>query len=103
MSQVIYIAKLTAKLGQRAALLAVVDDATKAAQDEPGTVAYVSHTIEDEPDSIYLYEVYASEEARAEHANGAGVAALRAALPAVLATPSAVSRVTIHGGFGVPG
>lgn len=40
---------------------------TAASRQEPGCVAYVPHTVEGDPDTVFLYEQYRDQAAREAH------------------------------------
>lgn len=40
---------------------------TAASRQEPGCVAYVPHTVEGDPDTVFLYEQYRDQSAREAH------------------------------------
>ena len=41
---------------------------TAASRLEPGCVAYVPHTLQDDPDTVFIYEQYRDQAAREAHA-----------------------------------
>ena len=42
-------------------------DLTAASRKEPGCVSYIPHVLEDDPDTVLIYEQYADQEAREVH------------------------------------
>lgn len=40
---------------------------TAASRQEPGCVAYVPHSVEDDPDTVFIYEQYRDQAAREAH------------------------------------
>ena len=69
MGQIAVFAKLTAKAGQRDALLEAMQPLIQCALDEePGTVTYAVHTMPDDEDAIWLYEVFDGQDGLQTHA-----------------------------------
>ncbi|GCD91120.1 hypothetical protein NLS1_31260 [Nocardioides sp. LS1] len=101
MPRVAFFAKVIAKPGQRARLLALFDKASEHAQREPGTLIYAVHAVDDESDAVYLYELYEDAQAHRRHSDGHAVAVLRAGLPELVEEPIAVTKGLYHGGFGL--
>ena len=67
MSKVAVLAKITAKEGQRDALIAAFQDLAKAVDAEEGTLVYAFHTSTSEPDVVWFYEVYTDQDAFTAH------------------------------------
>ena len=42
-------------------------DLTAASRKEPGCVSYIPHVLEDDPDTVVIYEQYVDQEARDAH------------------------------------
>ena len=63
MSKVGIIAKMTAKQGQRSALVAALQPLLDAAKDEPGTEVYAMHTDAATPELVWFYELYTDQDA----------------------------------------
>ena len=42
---------------------------TAASRLEPGCVTYIPHTLEDDPDTVFIYEQYRDQAAREAHAS----------------------------------
>ncbi|MEU1597923.1 antibiotic biosynthesis monooxygenase [Streptomyces sp. NPDC005708] len=99
MSQVAQIACFVAKDGARDRLLSAVDDAVASAVTEPGTLAYVSHVEQGAPRTVWIYELYANEEARIAHGESAATARLRGVLAEVLDRPPTVTRADARNPF----
>jgi quinol monooxygenase YgiN len=93
---------MRAQPGRRAELLAIlgtlVDDATR---NEPGTLTYTFHTVDDDPDAVISYELFADEDALEAHKHSDAVAAAIPQLRAVT-VPGSVQRLVpaIGKGFG---
>ncbi len=67
-----HLLKMTAQAGKESELLEFLQwDAEVAVSDEPGTLRFDVYVVPDEPDSFYLYEMYASDEAFERHRDGA--------------------------------
>ena len=64
---VVIFTRLTAKPGRRDELLEVLDDLAEATRAEPGNEVFIVHAARDEPDVVLGYEVFADDEAVAEH------------------------------------
>tara|TARA_Y100001001_G_C7974905_1_gene297227 strand:- start:26 stop:349 length:324 start_codon:yes stop_codon:yes gene_type:complete len=62
------LAKLTAKDGQRDALLSVIADlGMRNVSGEPGTEIYVAHKDQNDENVIWFYEMYSDNDALATH------------------------------------
>jgi quinol monooxygenase YgiN len=80
---------LRARPGRRAELLDLLRELVDAAAtDEPGTLVYVMHEVEDDPDVVVSYELFADEDALEEHKASAVVAAVMPRLGALVADGS---------------
>ncbi len=76
MSKPALLAKLTAKEGQRDALLAVIADmGMKNVSGEPGTEIYAAHKDKGDENVVWFYEVYTDEDALAAHGSSDGMKA----------------------------
>jgi quinol monooxygenase YgiN len=63
-----YVSTLRAKPDRRDDLLALLGElVTVAARDEPGTLAYTFHTVDDDPDVVISYELFSDEGALSAH------------------------------------
>jgi quinol monooxygenase YgiN len=67
MSSVIVLAKIVAKEGMRAELIAVLQDLVANAHNEPGTNVYAMHTANDDDVTVWFYERYVDQAALATH------------------------------------
>jgi quinol monooxygenase YgiN len=76
MSHVAVIAKIAALPGKRADLIGVMQAGLATAESEPGTLQYVLHEDANDPDLIWFYEVYESQEALVAHGSSDGMKAL---------------------------
>jgi quinol monooxygenase YgiN len=61
MSQISVIAKVPAAPGQRAELAAALQGALNTAEGEAGTRYYILHTDDNDPDLLWMYEMYESK------------------------------------------
>jgi len=83
-------ATMKANPGQREELKAQFDEVFAQSNAEAGTVVY-SLIDGDEPDTVYMLEIYVSQEAMDEHMGGAGLAALYPKIGPFLADGGAVT------------
>jgi quinol monooxygenase YgiN len=58
---------ITTQPGRRDEVMALMGRLVDAAAAEPGTLVYAFHTIDDEPDAIVSYELFADADALAAH------------------------------------
>jgi len=88
-----YMSTMHAKPDKRADLLALLAELVEVAErDEPGTLAYAFHTVDDEPDTVVSYELFADEDALAKHRDSDIVASVVPRLRAVT-EPGSVRRL----------
>ena len=88
-----YSSTMHARPGRRDELLALLQELVDVAiTDEPGTITYIFHTVDDEPDTVISYELFTDEAALAVHRASATVARI---LPRLreLTTPGSVRRL----------
>src|SRR4051812_46040010 len=76
--KVALLAKITAKEGQRDALVGAFQELAKAVDSEEGTLVYAIHTSTSEPDVVWFYELYTDQDALTAHG---GSEAMKAAGP----------------------
>lgn len=67
MPKIAVLAKITAKEGQRDALIEAFAPVQAAVEQEAGTLVYALHASTDEPDVVWFYELYADQEALTAH------------------------------------
>lgn len=67
MSNVVSWIRVPLRPGTRDAALESLEAELRAVQEEPGTLLYVVHTSDTDPDAIYFYEMYEDEEAVEVH------------------------------------
>lgn len=94
--------KMTAKPGHRDALLSVLLEAASDLANVNGCRLYVVNTSPGDPDNVWIYEVWDSEEAH--HASlyfDTTQAAIKRALPLLAGPPEAGVTLTPAGGLGL--
>ncbi len=94
------IAKITAQPGKRDELVAGLQGLIDAVDGEPGTLTYVLHTDNADPDTVWFYERYDSQEALAAHGSSEAMKAVGLALRAVAAGRPEITVITPVGGKG---
>jgi len=88
--------------GRRDELLAILRRLVATAQaDEPGTLVYTFHTVDDDPDVVVSYELFTDQDALAVHRDSASVARAIPELRAVT-MPGSVQRLVPAIGKGLP-
>jgi len=92
-----YVVEMTAQPGRRDELLALLQELVDAAAGEPGTLVYAFHTVDDEPDTVFSYELFAGEDALVAHRDGAAVARLLPRLGDVVASTRAWRGAPVMG------
>ena len=102
MTRIAQFAKFTARSGCGQKVVEALEDALVSADTEAGTQVYAIHRLEDDPDVVWMYELYADAAARAAHSGSAATGALRAAVADLLAEPLTVSRCLVGPEFGLP-
>ena len=85
--------RLVAKPGMRPALLEVLNTYTDGLAEEPGTEMFVVSLDPESEDTVWLYEIFADEQAQNDHRSSDGFAVLMGAMPPYLAGPPAVLRM----------
>lgn len=78
-------------------------EAAGLAGEEPGTTHWIVHRVPDEPDSVWVYEIYADAAAREAHESSAAYHAARDHTRSLLAGPPDVFPVSPIGGKGLRG
>jgi quinol monooxygenase YgiN len=102
MSYIAQYARFAAKEGLSGKVRETLEDAAAAAAAEPGTLLYLIHDSQTEPDTIWMYELYASVEAQVAHSGSEATARLRAAVADLLAEPLTVTRGSTLNSLGLP-
>jgi quinol monooxygenase YgiN len=94
MPQVAQFARFRGVEGKASELRAALEDAAKAASEEPGTLIYAIHQDAAEPNTLWLYELYDSVESQQAHSSSGATSQLRSAVGDLLQEPLSVSRGT---------
>jgi quinol monooxygenase YgiN len=93
--------KFIAAPGKRDELAQHLSQTAQLWQSEPGTLLWTVHLSPIEPESVWVYEVYSSPEAKAAHETGDAYAAARAGTNALLGGPPEVFPLIPLGGKGL--
>ena len=84
--------RVTAVDGMRPALLDLLNTYADGLAEEPGTELFIVSMDPDDANIVWLYEIFADEDAENAHRGSAGFAALMNAMPPLLNGPPAVLR-----------
>ena len=84
--------RLTANDGMRPALLDLLNTYADGLAEEPGTELFIVSMDPGDANIVWLYEIFADEDAEIAHRASDGFAALMAAMPPLLDGPPAVLR-----------
>ena len=95
MSEVAYIARLTAAEGKRDEAIAALGRLVDATESEPGTLQYVLYADTADPAGIWLTELYADEAALEAHMSSPAMAEAVGSLGGLLGGPADLRRVEI--------
>ena len=95
MSEVAYIAKLTAAYGKRDEAMAALGSLVDAAESEPGTLQYVLYADTTDPAAIWFTELYADEAAFEAHMSSPAMAEVIGSLGGLLGGPADLRRLEI--------
>jgi quinol monooxygenase YgiN len=90
-----------AKPGQRDALANHLSSAAQSYRDEVGTELFIVSLSPVDPDSVIVFEVYASEAAKAAHEAAPGYATIRAGTGVFLAGAPKITPLITIGGKGL--
>ena len=101
MAQIAQIVKFTAKSGRGPDIVKALETAAVAAAVEPGTYAYAIHTAVDNPDVVWMYELYADTAAQQAHSGSEASTQLRAAVGDLVDAPTELNRCELHQAFGL--
>jgi quinol monooxygenase YgiN len=101
MTKIAQFAKFTAKTGRGGEVVGALEVALETARTEVGTEVYAIHQ-GDDPDVVWMYEVYADSDAQATHSASAATALLRSTVADLLDEPLVVTRGPLHDQFGLP-
>lgn len=94
MPRVAQFARFRGVEGKAPELRAALENAVSAAAEEPGTLIYAIHQDSEEPNTLWLYELYDSVESQQVHSGSEATAQLRSAVAELLQEPLSVSRGT---------
>lgn len=86
--------RLTCKPGLRPALLDVLNNYVDRLDEEPGTEFYTLSIDPDSDNLVWLYEIFANEEAQLEHQQALSLADLIPAMQELLEEPPAILRMS---------
>lgn len=101
MSKIAMLAKLPVQPGKRDEFVAAFSSMFPVVDDEPGTLAYVLHADDQDEDLLWVYELYADEQALADHSGSDGMKAAIAAFGPLLGGRPELIRLTPVQGIGV--
>jgi quinol monooxygenase YgiN len=88
-----YASTMRAQPGRRDDLLAILQELVATAEtDEPGTLVYTFHTVDDDPELVISYELFTDDDALAVHRDSATVARVLPQLRAIT-LPGSVQRL----------
>ena len=93
--------KFNAQPGRGDALADHLAQSADLAQDEPGTELWIVHRSPTDPDTVWVYEVYASDAARAAHEATDAYQKAREGTGALLGGPPEVIPLIPVGGKGL--
>ncbi|GAC1329309.1 MAG: hypothetical protein NVSMB13_16860 [Mycobacteriales bacterium] len=102
MAKVALLAKIVANEGRRDEALDVLRAMVAAVQEEAGTEVYVLHTQDDDPNVIWVYELYTDLAARQAHGAGETFQTLRSSLQGLTAAPTEILTLTPLAATGLP-
>ena len=84
--------RLTSHAGMRPALLDLLNTYADGLAEEPGTELFIVSMDPDDANIVWLYEIFADEDAENAHRSSSGFATLMNAMPSLLDGPPAVLR-----------
>ncbi len=85
--------RLTSAEGKRAALLETLNTYTDGLAEEPGTEIFMVSLDPENPNTVWLFELFTDDDAEDAHRGSEGFAQLMEELPALLDGPPAVLRM----------
>ncbi len=101
MAQVSAMAKLQSAAGKRDELVEAFQVAIRTASHEPGTRYYILHTDNKDEETLWVYELYESQEAQDLHRHSDDFAALGALLGPLLGGRPEMTYMTPIAGKGL--
>jgi len=84
--------RLSCPAGRRPALLDALNTYVDGLAEEPGTELFLLSIDPTDETTVWLFEIFASEQAEVDHRAASGFSRLMAALPSLLESPPAVLR-----------
>lgn len=100
-SRVAVIARLKSKPGSRREMLDALGALVVAAENEPGTLAYVFHEALDDPDVIWAYELYENQEALDSHSASPAMAEMIGTIGHLVAEAPQLNVARPAQGYGI--
>lgn len=97
MPKVAVLARVKAKKGEGEELIATFKPVIERAEEEPGTLLYVLHRSKDDPDLLWVCELYADDDAFAAHAGSDAMAAAAPRLGELIAESELVLGEPLSG------
>ena len=85
--------RLTSAEGRRAALLDMLNTYTDGLAEEPGTEMFMVSLDPEDPNIVWLFEIFTNEDAENAHRASSGFARLMEQMPPLLDGPPAVLRM----------
>jgi (4S)-4-hydroxy-5-phosphonooxypentane-2,3-dione isomerase len=85
--------RLTSEDGKRAALLDMLNTYTDGLAEEPGTEMFMVSLDPEDPNIVWLFEIFTDEDAENAHRASSGFAMLMELMPPLLDGPPAVLRM----------
>jgi len=101
MSKVVILAKLPLRPGTRDEFVEAFSQMFPVVAEEEGTITYTLHLDTKDEDLVWVYEMYASDEALAAHSGSDGMKAGLAAFGGFIAGPAELIRLTPVEGKGL--
>lgn len=101
MAKVAVVATMKAREGKRNEVVQALSALVEAAAKEQGTEVYVLHTVQDDPDAIVFYELYADADALAAHGGSDTMKQVGGSLRDLLAGRPEITRLTPEKGSGL--
>ena len=84
--------RLTCNAGMRPALLDLLNTYADGLAEEPGTEVFIVSMDPDDDNVVWLYEIFADEDAENAHRSSEGFHSLMQSMPPLLGAPPAVLR-----------
>ncbi|TXL78137.1 antibiotic biosynthesis monooxygenase [Vineibacter terrae] len=97
-----HVVRFVARPGKRDELVAILKPMFNEVEKEPGTLLYLMHLSDNEPDVVWFYERYQDKAAFEIHRTSATHDAVLASLKPVLAAPPEIHWLSLVAGKGLP-